>query len=97
MRMMGECGRGVQHGDGADLGTETARIGSQRGQGFGGRLEQDGVDDRLVLERDGADRCGDGEDDVEVGHGEEFALTGGEPSGPCWSLALRAMPVAAGV
>src|SRR3954467_2341212 len=34
---------------------------------------------------------------MEVGHGQEFARAGGEPPGPCWSLALRAMPVAAGV
>src|SRR3954452_16103186 len=98
MGMMGErLAPRMQHGDGADLGAETARIGGERGQGFGSRLEQDGVDDCLVLERHGPDGRGNGEDDMEVGHGQEFARAGGEPPGPCWSLALRAMPVAAGV
>ena len=87
----------MQDGDGADLGAEPARIGGERGQGFGRRLEQDRVDDCLVLERHGRDRRGQREDDMEIGNGQEFGLAGGQPLGPRCSLTLRAMPVAAGV
>src|SRR3954447_23626496 len=66
-------------------------------QGLRGGVEQDGVDGGLVLEGDGCERLRNGEDDVEVGHGQQLALTGGEPACPRRSLALRAMAIAAGV
>jgi hypothetical protein len=46
----------VQHGDAADLGAEVARVGRDEAQRLGGGAEQDGVDRRLVLESDRADR-----------------------------------------
>ena len=43
---------GVEHGDETDLGAEMARVGGDREQRLGRRLEQDGVDHCLVLEGD---------------------------------------------
>ena len=56
----------VQHHGGADLGAEVSRVGGDRLERLGGGLEQQGIDDRLVLEGDGRDRRRQGEDDVEM-------------------------------
>jgi hypothetical protein len=42
----------VQHCDETDLGAEMSGIGGDRAQRLGCRLEQDGVNDRLVVEGD---------------------------------------------
>ena len=47
---------GVQHGERADLGAEVAGIGGDVAQRLGRGAEQDGVDHRLVVERDLGDR-----------------------------------------
>jgi hypothetical protein len=60
-------------------------------------VKQDGVDDRLVVERDVRDRSRHGEHDVEVGNWQQFGLACFEPLGACQTLALRAVPIAAGV
>ena len=88
---------GVEHGDEADLGAEMLGIGGDPAQRLGRRSEQDGVDRLLVLEGDLGDRRRQGEDDVEVGHRQQLGLPGGEPFGAGLPLALRAVPVAAGV
>ena len=62
---------------------------------LGGRLEQDVVDDRLVLQRDGGNCCRHREDDVEIRHRQQLGLTIGKPLGASQALALRAVPVAA--
>ena len=87
---------GVQYGDRADLGAEVAWVGGDVAQRLGRCAEQDGIDDAFVLERDLRRRRRQGEDDVEVGHRQQFGLTGFEPFGACQALALRAVPVAAG-
>ena len=66
-------------------------------QRLGGGLEQDGVDDGLVLEGDRGDRRRQREDDVEIGNRQQLGLPRGEPRGAGSPLALRAVPVAAGV
>ena len=43
---------GMEHGDKANFGAKMARIGCDRGQSLGCRLEQYGVQRCLVLERD---------------------------------------------
>ncbi len=59
----------VQNSDDADLGAEPPRVGGERRRHrFGRRREQDRVDDGLVLERDGGDRRGQCEHDVEIGN-----------------------------
>ena len=98
MGMMRQClTPGVQDGDDTDLGTEPARVRGERHHRLGGRLEQDGVDSGLVLEGYHCDRRRQREDDVEVGNRKEFGLARGEPSCAGQSLALRTVPVAAGV
>jgi hypothetical protein len=59
---------GMKHGEDADLRPEVRRVGSDRAQGLGRRLEQDGIDHLLVVERDLRRRGRQGEDDMEVGH-----------------------------
>ena len=57
MRMMIEVlAPGVQHGGNADLRAQMLRVGGDCRQRLGGGLEQEAVDLRLVLERDGAER-----------------------------------------
>ena len=88
---------GMEHGDEADLGTEMLGIGRDPAQRLGRGPEQDGVDRLLVLECDLGHRCRQREHDVEVGYRQQFGLPGGEPFGAGLALALRAVPVAAGV
>ena len=98
MRMMGQRrAPGVQNGGEADARAEMLRVGGDGGQRLGGGPEQEVVDGGLVLERDGADRRRQGEDDVIVGNRQEFRLALGEPLPRRRALALRAVTVAAGV
>ncbi len=88
---------GVEHGREPDPGPEVLRVGRDREQRVGRRAEQEVVDDGLVLERHGRDRRRQGEHDVEVGHGQQIGLPPLQPSPGGLPLALRAVPVAAGV
>ena len=88
---------GVQHGDNAELGAEMAGVGGDDAQCLGRRPEQNGVDQRLVLEGDLGDRGRQGEDDVEIRRRQQLGLAGGKPLGAGLALALRAVPVATGV
>ena len=87
---------GMEHRDEAGLGAEMLRVGCDRPQRLSRGSEQDGVDRCLVVEGDLGHRCRQGEHDVEVRH-RQLGLTGGKPLGAGLPLALRAMPVAAGV
>ena len=87
---------GVQHGGEADARAQMLRVGGDGGQRLGGGPEQEVVDGGLVLERDGADRRRQGEDDVVVGNRQQLGLAVFEPLPRRRALALRAMPVAAG-
>jgi hypothetical protein len=98
VRMMEEAlSPGVQHRDHADLGAQMLGIGGDGAHRLGCRLEQDVVDDRLVLQRDRRDRRGHREHHVEVGDRQQFGLPVGQPLRAGQSLALGAMPVAAGI
>jgi hypothetical protein len=88
---------GVQHGGEPDAGAEVLGVGGDGDQGVGGGFEQQVIDDRLVLIGDVGDRSGQGEDDVEIRHGQEFGLAIGQPLLGSRGLALRTVPVAAGV
>ena len=73
--MVGQRGApGVQYGGQADARAQMLRVGGDRGQRLRGGPEQEVVDGRLVLERDGADRGRQGEDDVIVGNRQELGL-----------------------
>src|SRR5271166_401889 len=88
---------GVQHGGEADAGAEMLRVGGDGGQRLGGGPEQEVVDRGLVLERDGADRGRQSEDDVIVGNREQLRLAVFKPLPRRGGLALRAVAVAAGI
>src|SRR5260370_13949361 len=75
----------------ADARAEMLRVGGDGGQRLGGRLEQKIVYGGLILERDGADRGRQGEDDVIVGNRQEFPLAFGEPLPRPRALTLRAV------
>ena len=87
----------MQHGDEADLGAEMLRVGGDRTKRLRRRPEKDGVDRLLVLEGDLGHRRRQCEHDVEVRHRQQFGLARGQPFSPGLSLALRTMPVAAGI
>ena len=98
VRMVGERrAPGVQHGGEADARAEMLRVGGDGGQRLGGGPEQEVVDGGLVLERDGADRGRQGEDDVIVGNRQELGLAVFEPLPRRGGLALRAVAIAAGI
>ena len=88
---------GVQHGGDADVGAEMLGIGRDGGERLGCGREQQAVDLGLVLVGDGAEGGRQREHHMEARHRQQFGfarlkpLLGGRP------LALRAVPVAAGV
>jgi len=81
----------------ADPHAEVLRVGGDGDQRLGRGLEQQAVDDGLVLVGDVADRGRQGEDQVVVGHGQQLGFPLGQPFLGGDGLALRAMPVAAGI
>ena len=88
---------GVEHSDKTDLGAEVLPVASDPAQRLRRRPEQDRVDRLLVLEGDLGRRRWDCEDDVEIRDRQELGLPGRQPRGAGAALALRAMPVAAGI
>jgi len=80
----------MQYGGEPDAGAEMLGVSRDGDQGVGGGFEQQVVDDRLVRSRQG-------EDDMEIGHGQQFGLAVGQPFLGRGGLALRAMPIATGV
>jgi len=85
---------GVQHRDKADLGAEVTRVRRDGAQGRGRAAEQDVVDDAFVLQPDGGDRLGHGEDDMEVRHRQQISLAGFQPQGTGQRLTLGTVAVA---
>ena len=98
MRMVGERrSPGVQHRRHADPGAQMLGIGGDGEHGLGGRLEQKAVNHGLVLPGDVADRRGQREHHVVIGERQKLGLALGQPLPRRRALALRAMPIAAGV
>jgi len=87
----------VEQRDHAELGAQVSGICAQGPQRLGCRLEQDGVERRLVLEGDLGDLRRHREDDVEVLNWQQVGLPRVEPVGASQTLTLRTMPIAAGV
>ena len=88
---------GVQDQGHADVRPQMFRVGREGALGLGGDLEQQGIDHRLVGVGDGTDRRRQGEHHMEIVHRQQIGLTGFEPTPCSTGLALRAMPVSAGV
>ncbi len=87
---------GVEDGGEADAGAEMFRISGDGGQRLSGGPEQEVVvDGRLVLERDGADRGRQSEDDVVVGNRQQLGLAFAQPPSRRRALTLRTVAVAA--
>jgi len=88
---------GVEHGGKPDAGAEVFGVGRDGDQGLGCGFEQQVIDDRLVVIGHVGDRSRQGEDNMEIGHGQQFGLAVGQPLLGRGGLALRAMTVAAGI
>src|SRR5438105_6984608 len=95
--MMQVLSPGVQDRHQPDLGAEMPGIGSDDAQRLGGGGEQDAIDDGLIVESDLGNRRRHREDDVEVRHRQQLGLSIGQPLSTHQPLALRAVPVAAGI
>src|SRR3984885_13876574 len=87
----------VQHRGEADLHAEPLGVRGDRQQRLGARLEQEVVDDGLVLVSDGADLRRQREHNVEVRYLQQFGLARLQPLLRLTALALRTVPVTAGV
>jgi hypothetical protein len=85
----------VENGDHASLTTKVLRISADDADRLSRSFEQDVVDNRLVLERDGGDRSWHSEDDVKITDRQKVSLTVCEPLRTCEALALWAVSVAA--
>ncbi len=98
VRMVGQ-GRapGVEHGRDADAGAEVARVGCDRQHRLRRGPEQQVVDRGLVGEGDVGDLGRHREHHVEVAHGQQVRLARCQPLARGSTLALGAVPVAAGV
>ena len=88
---------GVQHCGQSDPRAKMLRIGRDGDERLGRGLEQDAVDDGLVLVGDVADRGRQREHDVVVPNRQQLRFAVGQPFLGGDRLALRAVPVAAGV
>jgi len=88
---------GMQHQRRADLCAQMLGVGGDGAERFACDLEQQAVDERLVVIGDLSLCFREGEHHVVILHRQQFRLSRLKPAlrGPC--LALRAMPVAAGV
>ena len=87
---------GVEHGEEADGGSQMLGVAGDGQQGLGGSSEQDAIDDFGVVKADGGDLLGHGEDDVEVGNGEQLGGARLEPFEARRGLALGTVAIAAG-
>ena len=81
----------------ADPGAEALGIGGDGERRLGRRLHQQVVDHALVLVGDVTQLARQRVDDVKVRDGQQLRFAVGQPSARGRSLALRAMPVAAGI
>jgi hypothetical protein len=79
------------------LGTEMLRVGADETDRLGSRLEQNVVDHRLVLQRDGGHGRRHGENDIEIGDRQQIGVAIREPLGARECLALWTVPIATAV
>ena len=98
VRMMLEVlAPGVEHAQEADLRAEMLGVGRNLQQSRGAGAEQEVVDDLLVLQSQPRKLVRQGEHDMHVADRQQFFAAFRQPLVASVGLALRAMPVAAGV
>jgi len=86
---------GMEHAEESDVGSQVSGVTSQfEHRRCAGAVEQV-VEQPLVLQYKSGEFMGQGEHDVEVGHGQQFSRTRGQPLGTRVPLALGTVPVAA--
>src|ERR1700726_2835805 len=85
---------GMEHAEEADLGSEMGGIARDLQQGFGAGPKQQTIDDFLVLQSQRSQLRRQGEDDMDVGRGQQFTTTRRDPAFTRTGLTLRAVPVA---
>src|SRR2546422_10391425 len=95
MQVLGEIlAPGMEDRGAADVTTEVARIAAKGGERRGDRVEEQRIEDPGIALRERVQGVRQGEDDVEVLHGEQLGAPGGEPALFRQGLALRAVAVA---
>jgi hypothetical protein len=85
---------GVEHTEETDLSAEMLGIASDLEEGFGTGLQQQMVEDFLVLQGERCQLRRQGEDDMDVGRGEQFAPSSLDPAFASARLTLWAMAIA---
>ena len=96
MRMEGHCrSPAMENGGDTDPCAEMFGIGGDGDGGLGGGLEQEIIDHRFVLIGNVSDLGWQGEDDMVIGHRQQFGLAGSEPvlcrrSLTFWTVAIPA-------
>ena len=85
---------GVQHAEEADIGSEVFRIACDFEECCGTGAEQKVVDNPLVLQCQWSQFVRQGEDDMHIGRGQEFARADLNPALARVPLTTRTMPVA---
>src|SRR5579859_527960 len=88
---------GMEHAEEADFGSEMGGIARNLQQRFCAGAKQQTVDEFPVLECQRSQLRRQGEDDVDVGRGQQFTATGRDPAFTRTGLTLRAVPVATAV
>jgi len=88
---------GVKHGKKAKTRPPMSPIGSEGEQGLGHSAKQESIEPALILQTQVSERLGNGEHHVAVGYGQQLLGLLGQPAVASCRLALRTVPIAAGV
>jgi hypothetical protein len=86
---------GMEHAEEADFGAQMAGIAGDFEQGLGAGPEQEIVDDLLVLQGQRGETTRKGEDDMNVGGGQEFPAARSQPTIASEGLTLGTVSVSA--
>ena len=86
---------GMEHAEESDIGSQVLGIASQFEHRRSAGVVEKVVEQPLVLEDKGGERVRQCEDDVEVGHGQQFSRARRQPFCARVPLALGAVPIAA--
>jgi hypothetical protein len=87
----------VQHHQRPDPRSQVLGVGRHFQKSLLGAVKEHPIQQLTVAQDQRAELVGQGEDDVEVGNGQEIGLTFGQPSRPLAPTALRTASVATGM